>query len=177
MSVPDEQTPPEAEKTAKSWWEANGPAIGMFVGACIITTWKVTHRTHDAPGPPAIEQQAPPRQTASAPLQIANGDAVIPQDEIADLYGAPNPATVSAVLQKAREFCNATGTDENPLKADVLAEMANGEIAAFDAVRKRGVALTEADKACYRDANIMAYQNIENTTYIEDAPGNTADAR
>ena len=177
MSVPDEQTPPEAEKTAKSWWEANGPAIGIFIGMSIIPVWRMAHRTHDAPSPPAIEQQAPPRQAASAPLQIANGDAVIPQDEIADLYGAPNPATVSAVLQKAREFCNATGTDENPLKADVLAEMANGEIAAFDAVRKRGVALTEADKACYRDANIMAYQNVENTTHIEDPSGNTADAQ
>jgi hypothetical protein len=177
MSVSDEPTPPEAEKTAKSWLEANTQAIGMLGSACIIIGWGFIHRMHDTPSPPVIEQQAPPRQTASAPLQIANGDAVIPQDEIADLYGAPNPATVSAVLQKAREFCNATGTDENPLKADVLAEMANGEIAAFDAVRKRGVALTEADKACYRDANIMAYQNVENTTHIEDPSGNTADAQ
>jgi hypothetical protein len=177
MSVPDEPTPPEAEKPAKSWLEANTKAISMLGSACIITGLGFIHRMHDAPSPPAIEQQAPPRQAASAPLQIANGDAVIPQDEIADLYGAPNPATVSAVLQKAREFCNATGTDENPLNADVLAEMASGEIAAFDAVRKRGVALTEADKACYRDANIMAYQNVENTTHIEDASGNTADAQ
>ncbi len=95
-------------------------------------------------------------QTAKAaeapPSASSAGEATIPVAELQDLVNPPTPATITAVVERARELCKAEGTEDNPLSVHTLFEMAEGQVAAFEAAGRRGFSLSAADERCLRDA-------------------------
>lgn len=95
---------------------------------------------------------APATAVSDAVPQTAPEAPVIPAAELADLANPPNPATLEAVVARARELCHAQGTGERAITFDELREMAGGKIAAFDAASRRGFTRTPEDSAWYLDA-------------------------
>lgn len=100
-----------------------------------------------------IETQGASNEPAEAPIVGAPATtALIPATELADLFDPPNPATVDAVVARARELCSIEGTEERVVTFHELREMAGGMVAAFDAAGRRGFQRTAQDETCYRDA-------------------------
>ena len=106
---------------------------------------------------------------APSPAPSAPADATIPATELQDLVNPPNPATIIAVVERARELCKAEGTEDAPLDVHTLFEMAEGQVAAFEAAGRRGFRLSATDERCLRDAKATV-KDYAAATLSQDGP-------
>jgi len=139
------------------------PILGILAAIIVAGLGGYILATARAPIASTPEPTAASETAAAAPAEaVANSSGaqippanVIPAAELAGLYNLPNPATVEAVVARARELCGLQGSQDRAITFDELREMAGGKVAAFDAADRRGFQRTASDEACYRDAKAL----------------------
>lgn len=135
-----------------------GPALGVGLLVAVVGAgaFVMGQSSMDSPAS-AVAPGVAAAVTPTAPEPVEPSAAIsqveeIPAAELDDLHNPPKPATVEAVILRAREMCAASADAENPVGFDVQVEMAAGQVAAYQAADRRSFGRTPQDEECYRTA-------------------------
>ena len=145
-----------ARRRIRAAFVASGVAVGLVAGSVALYAFGKRDGLEQARLAPTPAPAAQPASVTQAAMP-AEGEPsatgpIIPTAELDGVINIPIPATVEAVIAATREICAAQGTDDNPITRGMMIEMADSNIAAYDAAAKRGFKRLAKDETCYRDA-------------------------